>query len=624
MAMPPMLRPTQRRLLWTTAVAVLAAAALWLYGVNRRPSVDAVPAPAGAAQRFNVLLVTLDTTRPDHLGCYGYAPARTPTLDGLAARGVLFENAVSCATSTLPAHSTIHTGLNPLHHGAHENGRSRLADEHTTLAERLSHAGYATAAFVSCFVLDARFGLDQGFSTYDFKVGSGLRGEAATLVHERRADDTTRSAAAWLEQHNRTNRDQPFFLWVHYFDAHYTYDSPLAALPEYDGRPYDAEIAYVDLALGRLLDAVRRDADFDRTLIIVASDHGEGLDDHGESYHGIFVYESTLRAVLVFSCPTLFDRPQRVADRLVGTVDIVPTVLALLGEPPADALDGVNLLAPPADDDRAIYIETYFSRTVGCSELLGLRRRTDKYIRAPRPEYYDLARDPTEQTNLIDERSATALELSSRLTALLAAGNATAALHELTPAEQDRLAGLGYVAALGRPDAAWPDPKDKIDLINSASDVAHLVGQQRFREALPLAQQLVDECGAYDVPIRQLVDILQALHRTTEAADALRRYVAAYPAVDMLIYAAERFRAWEMPDDAASALAAAELLDPRCGMVWKLRGDAAFETSRYAEAARHYTRALDLDAERLGPDVRLRLREAAEKSAGASPDPAQP
>jgi choline-sulfatase len=471
------------------AALVLLAVGLAGAGGCKRAEDHTVAVPrAGAAQGYNVLLVTLDTTRADRLGCYGATHTDTPNLDALADDGVLFEQAVTSATSTLPSHATIMTGLNPLHHGAHENGKSSLHPRHVTLAERLRQAGYATAAFVSTFVLDARYGLDQGFDQYEFAVGSGLRGPAESIVHERRADDTTRSALEWLGDRPA---DQPYFLWVHYFDPHYTYDSPLAALPKFAGRPYEAEIAFMDAELGKLLTALAARGDHRRTLIVVTSDHGEGLGDHGESFHGVFLYESTLRAVLVFSCPTLFAKPVRVQDRLAGTVDIVPTVLNLVGLPAEGTLDGIDLLTAPAPADRAIYIETFFSRTVGCRELFGLRRLHDKFILAPRPEYYDLRQDPHETRNLYASGAARALE--ARLARMLEKTNPHASTdREMSAEERARLAALGYVAGAGlAPDEELPDPKDHIEIVSATSKVGHLIGAGDFAEALPLARELV-------------------------------------------------------------------------------------------------------------------------------------
>jgi choline-sulfatase len=590
------------------AALVLLAVGLAGAGGCKRAEDHTVAVPrAGAAQGYNVLLVTLDTTRADRLGCYGATHTDTPNLDALADDGVLFEQAVTSATSTLPSHATIMTGLNTLHHGAHENGKSSLHPRHVTLAERLRQAGYATAAFVSTFVLDARYGLDQGFDQYEFAVGSGLRGPAESIVHERRADDTTRSALEWLGDRPA---DQPYFLWVHYFDPHYTYDSPLAALPKFAGRPYEAEIAFVDAELGKLLTALAARGDHRRTLIVVTSDHGEGLGDHGESFHGVFLYESTLRAVLVFSCPTLFAKPVRVQDRLAGTVDIVPTVLNLVGLPAEGTLDGIDLLTAPAPADRAIYIETFFSRTVGCRELFGLRRLHDKFILAPRPEYYDLRQDPHETRNLYASGAARALE--ARLARMLEKTNPHASTdREMSAEERARLAALGYVAGAGlAPDEELPDPKDHIEIVSATSKIGHLIGAGDFAEALPLARELVGQCGGYDLPVRQLVRCLEALDRRAEAAAALRAFVADYPSVDILIFAARRFHTWGDDDQAAGALAGAEALDPRCGMAEKLRGDWAFAANRFSQAADHYARALKRDPQRMGPGVRKRLNEA--------------
>jgi len=573
---------------------------------------ELLPDLAGRAAGFNVVLVTLDTTRADRIGCYGYSSAETPNIDALAANGVLFEQAVTCATSTLPAHATILTGLTPHRHGAHENGRHRLATDHATLAERLQAAGYTTAAFVSSFVLDARYGLNQGFEVYDFKISFGLRGPAASLVHERRADDTTRAAVNWLRHRDASDQPAPFFLWVHYFDPHFAYISPLTDLPQFAGRPYDAEIAFMDLQLGRLLAAVDAHADRSRTLVVVASDHGEGLYEHGEAYHGIFLYESTLQAVLILSHPQLFDRPYRVADRLVGTVDITPTLIDLLGLPADESLDGVSLFGTTTPSDRTIYIETYLSRTVGCSELLGLRRLHDKFILAPKPEYYDLRRDPQEAHNRIDDNLPAAHVLRKRLASLLGAHVAAPTqMHALTAEERERLEGLGYLASVDSFDSTTrPDPKDRIELINETTNVALLISAGKLNQALPLARQLVAECGGYDLPIQQLVEVLEALGKTDEASQALETFVNRYPSIDMLIYATERYRKWGNERAFESALAAAELLDPKCGAVFKLRADAAFSAGRFNEAANLYRKALDLDPIRLAGVVRTQLHQA--------------
>ncbi|MEA3409899.1 MAG: sulfatase, partial [Candidatus Eisenbacteria bacterium] len=372
------------------AIIVVVLAAFWL--VNReRPSAERVDEPAearlselvetGEARGFNVLLVTLDTVRADRLGCYGYESAETPTLDALAAQGVRFDDAVTSVPVTLPSHATILTGLSPLNHGVRDNGRYRLAEEHVTLAEVLSSHGYDTAAFVGCFVVDARFGLDQGFDIYDFEVSAEGYHPEMLDFNERSATDVTDAAVRWLDERAISGASTPFFAWVHYFDPHQPYQSPLQRLPRFAIRPYDAEIAYVDAELGRLLGKLDDLGARDKTVIVVAGDHGEALGEHGEPTHGMLIYESTMRVPLIVSCTALFDGAYYMADRVVGLTDVRPTVEDLLGVTGSPPVDGESLLRSGADEDRAIYVETEMPLSLaGWSPLRGLRTHNHKYI----------------------------------------------------------------------------------------------------------------------------------------------------------------------------------------------------------------------------------------------------
>ncbi|MCP4591342.1 MAG: sulfatase-like hydrolase/transferase [bacterium] len=615
---------------WLLAGGVVVGAGLvgWFAsapGDDAQPVALAEVVGRGAAAGFDVLLITLDTTRADRIGCYGYAGARTPALDGLAACGVRFDHAVSSAPTTLPSHATILTGLNPLQHGVHQNGLTPLQEQHVTLAERLGQEGYATAAFVSSYVLDRRFGLGQGFDAYEFAVGPGLRGDPESLVHERRADATTTSALGWLRDREKVAPDAPFFLWVHYFDPHYTYDSPLGGSADFADQPYDAEIAFADLHIRRLLDALEKSGQRNRTLIVVASDHGESLHEHGEAYHGVFLYEPTMHAVLILSCPSVFERAYRVDDRLVGTIDIHPTVLELLGLPVPEGLDGISLLASDPPVDRSIYIETHFSRLFGCQELFGLRRLHDKYILAPTPEYYDLRRDPKEQNNLYADSPPSLAGLEASLAGLLDSAGVSVGVSSPLAMDAEvarRLGALGYVggAEVSR-TGPLPDPKDQIALINQTTEVGILIGAERYAEALPLAQELVSACEAYDLPVRQLADIYMLLDRPDDAIATVGGFVGRYPSVEMLVYLAKLQFAAGNHDACSAALDAAEGLDPACGAVVMLRGDLASAEGRFGEAIVLFERALELDSQRLGPEVRVRLRQARSRAAGTSPGP---
>ena len=336
-------------------------------------AVPAIPGAPGALRGRNVVMVTLDTTRPDRLGFYGNRSIQTPTLDRLAAEGVIFSNAVATATSTLPTHSSIFTGLYPHHHGARANGLYRLAPEQRTLAEMLSDEGYDTAAFVSAFVLAEQFGLNQGFAHYDDETGAL---SVAAGYAERRAEDTTNRAIEWL----KAKRSRPYFLWVHYFDPHQAHTPP-ARFREQNSHPYDGEIAYMDHELRRLLDEVGRTSE-DEPLIVVTADHGEALGEHGEQSHPYLEYDATL------------------------------------GMEVSQTLDGVDL-ATEIDPHRAVISEVVEGQVnFGWAGLAVLYRGSLKYIDGPNPELFDLARDPLEKRNLVSEQHLLADEMKRSLRTL--------------------------------------------------------------------------------------------------------------------------------------------------------------------------------------------------------------
>ncbi len=356
----------------------------------------------GGGPRLNLLLVTLDTVRADHLGCYGGASAETPTLDGLAREGVRFAHAASPVPLTLPAHTSILTGLLPARHGVRNNGGAGLAAGFPTLATRLAAAGYRTGAFVSAFVLDHRFGLQAGFATYDDEVRRDPNA-GWVLEAQRPGDQTVDRALAWLDSQPAGDQ-HPFFLWVHLYDVHAPYNAPPPYRQRHAERPYDGALAFDDAQLGRLLAGIDRRGGRASTLVAVAADHGESLGEHGEATHGLLLYEGDLAVPLLLRGPGL--APGVVATP-VGLIDLAPTLAGLLGLGSgwsAAAIDGRDLSAglrgrrePPPTD---LYAETRYPEIFGWQPLAALRRRDLKYIAAQRPELYDLTRDPREQANL--------------------------------------------------------------------------------------------------------------------------------------------------------------------------------------------------------------------------------
>jgi choline-sulfatase len=615
-------RPRGRGRTLLLAVIVLAAGLgvwqswdVWFKSDPTRPAVLGELVHPGAAAAYNVLLVTLDTTRPDHLGCYGYKKIKTPAIDSLLEHGVRFDDAVTCVPITLPSHASILTGLYPFRHGVHNNGTYRLPESFTTLAEILQEAGYDTAAFVSCFVLDERYGLAQGFTTYNFAASPGGRRGANSLGNERNATDVTTAALDWLESRPGSGGGSAWFLWLHYFDPHFPYESPLGGLPEYQQRPYDAEIAYLDLQFRRILRALDDRQLRQRTLIVLTTDHGEGLGEHGEPTHAYFIYDSTVRVALLLSCPTLFDRAYRVSDRAVATVDLVPTLEDLLGLPRSLNLDGQSLLTAPADPDRAVYVESVeLNEAMGCTPLLGLRRHRDKYIQAPAPEYFDLRRDARELDNLFTAGVTPAAALQGQLARLLrkaGAEQSTDAALAPTPDEIRRLASLGYAAGGHRPSSAEPcDPKDVQPLLKGWDELLVVFDRGDFAQALPIAEGLLAERPEWENAVQAVADCQERLGRPGAALAALERFAEHHPSADVYMHMAEILAAQRRWDESEAKLRLVEQHDPKRGAIFMMRGDRRVSEGRYQEAVRLYERAIALDPVRCRSEVHDKLAAA--------------
>jgi arylsulfatase A-like enzyme/tetratricopeptide (TPR) repeat protein len=431
------------------------------------------------------VLITIDTLRADHVGCYGATDGHTPQLDAVGAQGVRFAAAISPAPLTLPAHVSLMTALDPPDHGVRHNSIHRLDETLPTLAERMRAAGYATAAFVGAVVLAERFGLGRGFDVYDDEMGersSGVVGYA-----ERRADRVVDAALAWV-------REAParFFLWVHFYDPHATYDPPPGFASAFASRPYVGEIAFVDAQLGRLIAGIEERWSADGLLLVVTSDHGESLNEHGEATHSYTIYDATQRVPLVMRGPGL--PAGRVIEAPVRLIDLAPTLLGLVGAerlPEATGQDLRPLIAGAEDAERVAYVETLATQLdYRWSPLLGLRTARFKYIRAPRPELYDLEADPGETSNLASGEPDRVAAFDRVLEQRLVGARPVVSAGDLTPAERERLQSLGYVvprpsgeaAALGR--VGGPDPKDEMGLLGVVLEAQSLLSRGRALDAL--------------------------------------------------------------------------------------------------------------------------------------------
>ena len=423
------------------------------------------PPARPAPSRPDVLLVTIDTLRADHLGCYGDKHAATPVLDALAARGARFPTAIAAVPLTTPSHASILTGLTPLRHGVRDNGDYVLPDTIPTLAEAFHDAGYRTAAFVSGFPLDRRFGLARGFDVYDDHLPHGEDRRRSAYV-ERLADQTTAAARSWLE----AGPPSPWFLWVHYFDPHAPYEPPPELAARFAGRIYDGEIAFVDAQLGGLLRFLDTNGLSSRTLVLVTADHGESLGEHGEETHGVFVYDATLRVPWIMAGPGV--RAGLVPPVVARGIDVAPTLLDLAGAiPPRAAMEGRSLgpaLRGQPMPDAPAYAESLFARLrLGWAPLHAWRTARFKLIDAPRPELYALDEDAGETRNRSADHADVAGRMRRELGAALAARPPDAAA-DPGPDGAERLRALGYLDG-SRDRSAAPslrDPKDGIALVN--------------------------------------------------------------------------------------------------------------------------------------------------------------
>jgi arylsulfatase A-like enzyme/Flp pilus assembly protein TadD len=452
---PPPGQSTPQRPVWvrlTVLVAaglILATAAAGLFLYHRAPAARQV-----AGSGLNMLLITVDTTRADYLGCYGRPNGRTPNIDRLAREGALFERCIASAPLTSTSHASILTGNYPYVHGVRSNSAGSLAAGNLSLAEVLKDSGYHTAATVASFVLNRDFGFAQGFDEYhDVNKISVDDPQQA----ERKGDEISRDAIALL----RTLAPAPFFLWVHFYDPHYPYETKRPA-PYTPAQAYEDEIAFMDEQIGQVLAELQILGLEQRTLVVLVGDHGEGLGQHGESQHAYFIYHTTLHVPLIMRCPGTITPGASIAD-VVRTIDIPPTILALLGLPPLDQAQGTSLVGRLRGASPLAPLEAYSEgleahAQFGVSRLRSLTDDDWKYILAPKPELYHLADDPGETSSVLPEHPDIAARMRERLRTLIAESPPPVSDDRRVPALSDadraRLESLGYAGSAVRHDEA--------------------------------------------------------------------------------------------------------------------------------------------------------------------------
>ncbi len=551
----------------------------------------------------NLLVVTLDTTRADHLGAYGYEPARTPAFDRLAAEGLLAADAIAATPITMPSHATIFTGLLPPAHGVRDNGSFVLPAAAHTLAERLQERGFATAAFLSAIVLDSRYGLDQGFELYDDDLASEDQPKLF-MIRDRPARRTAPRVVEWLEAHTQ-RPERPFFVWTHFFDAHQPWEAPLSE-KLITTNAYDAEIAAADRGLANLLAALDRLGLAERTLVVVTADHGESLGEHGEKTHALFVYDATVRVPLVMRAPGLL----RAGSRYGGPVhhaDLMPTILDALGYPvtDAEALDGVSLLdalrGREAAPRRGQYSESLLAELgFGMAPLRAIRDDGWKWIDAPRPELYDLRADPRELQDLALAQPRRGAALARSLDQVIEHSEARAVGSQAANTDSETLEALralGYLAAPEeRAGFAGIDPKDGVRWYSVLEDARHAAQRERWQEAVDLLQPLLEEVPG-NVSARNVIALAWLrLGEVEKAHEAYTRSLSDYPEQPRVLLALAGIELSAGAIEAARALCQRALeLQPAAVEAMAHLGLIAAIDGDETEAQQWFERAIGLD-----------------------------
>ena len=468
-----------------------------------------------------VILISIDTLRADHLPAYGYGDVKTPAIDAFRRDSVLYENAYSHVPLTLPSHTTMMTGQLPPQNAVRDNVGYVLAPGHATLASTLKSDGYATGGAISAVVLTATTGINQGFDFYD--DGVEAKTETASLAQVQRSGfETEKIAEGWISQHAKS----PFFFFLHLYEPHtpYTPIPPFDA--EYRDRPYDGEIATVDQIVGKFTDYLRREGLYEKALIVLVSDHGEGLGEHGELEHGVLLYRETLHVPMMIKLPGKADAGQAVAPP-VGLEDLFPTIAGIVGAPLPAGLAGkaVPLSAAEARSFpvRDIYSETLYPRYhFGWSDLAALTNDRYEYIHAPKDEIYDIVADPAQKQNL-----AAALPPPFRRmrNALLAMDRPRQAPGHGDPEQVKKLAALGYLGSASPPEDAanLPNPMERVGELSLLHKAIRLYAEKNYEPAIPLLRDLLRKEPGMTDAWTQLSNTYHKLGRTEDSLDALKQ-----------------------------------------------------------------------------------------------------
>jgi len=560
---------------------------------------------------MNILLFTLDTTRADHLGCYGYEKVETPNIDHLAETGILFENAICQAPLTLPSHSSIFTGTYPFYHGVRDNGGFYLEQDKVTLAEVLKEHNLDTSAFIAAFVLDSRWGLDQGFDYYydDFDFTTDKKIDLDSV--QREGGEVIEIFFEWFKKNHPKN----FFSWIHLFDPHTPYDPPEPYKTRYSKRPwglYDGEIAYVDNLIGKVLDKFREKDILEKTLIVIVGDHGESLGQHDESGHGFFIYDATISVPLIIHFPSSKLGGKQVTAQ-VETIDIMPTLLQILGLPVPQEVQGKSLIplimGKNQEAERLAYSETYFPQyRYGWSALKSLRSSQYKYIQAPRPELYDIIHDPKERYNMYKQNLKIAKKFEEKLKSLqekmAAKGIEKRGPQKLDEESREKLMALGYIGGFtshSKPNKTenLPDPKDKVLIFNEIKLAEGKFAEGKLDEALEKINKVIEKDSKIMQARQVRAQIFLKQNKFKEAIEDCKEALKTDPEYEAAIFSlAHAYKRLKKYDEAIAGYKRLMQLDPRDYNPPLNLGKIYLEMKDVDKAISHLQKAIDIDPER--------------------------
>ncbi len=559
--------------------------------------------------QMNIVLFTIDTLRADHLECYGYDRVKTPNINRLASEGILFEHNIVQAPLTLPSHSSIFTGTHPLYHGIRDNGGFYLEEKHITLAEVLKTNGYSTGAFVGAFVLDSRWGLDQGFDYYYDNFDLTKYKTVSLDSVQRRGDEVLAEACKWLEK----NSQDKFFAWIHLYDPHTPYNPPEPYKTQYNGRRfglYDGEIAYVDLLMGDFRNFMEEKNLMEKTLIIFTGDHGESLGEHKESAHGFFIYDSDIRVPLIIRFPENKFQGSVITNQ-VRSIDIMPTILNMLGGRSPESVQGESMLPlileKQGGEALSAYSETYWPRYhYGWSELKSLRKGQYKFIDAPKPELYDILEDPGELNNLVNKKAALGHEMKRELEALIDRYSAEG-IEEAGPKKIDndslvKLQALGYIgsfrASSKQKGEKLADPKDRIELYNEIKVAQFLVTEEKMGQAEKKIKDVLNKDPSVLEARYILGNIYSKQKKYDEAIEEYKKALEVDPEYyDSIFGIALAYKKSGKDDEAIVGFKRLIDIDPKDTKPLLHLGDIYEEQGELDEAMRYLKSAVTIDPE---------------------------